>query len=164
MENFRRPYAAVSIQDFWRRWHISLTAWFTDYVYIPLGGRRRGVTRQCVNIMAVFLLSGLWHGADWTFVVWGGIHGLYQVCGVLSRLGTGWGIDAQRFAALRQHLPFVLSVLVCLYFLERLPREKPRGESGAKTMTVLALLLAIGLGWWIGLAGGGGNAFIYFQF
>ena len=76
-ENFRRPYAAASIRDFWRRWHISLTGWFTDYLYIPLGGSRRGRFRQCVNILVVFLVSGLWHGANLTFVVWGGLHGLF---------------------------------------------------------------------------------------
>ena len=78
-DNFRRPYAASSIRDFWRRWHISLTGWFTDYLYIPLGGSRRGLGRQCVNIVVVFLVSGLWHGADLTFVVWGALHGLYLV-------------------------------------------------------------------------------------
>ena len=83
MENFRTPYAARTIRDFWRRWHISLTSWFTDYVYIPLGGSRRGLPRRIFSIMTVFLLSGLWHGADWSFVVWGGIHGLYQVGSVL---------------------------------------------------------------------------------
>ncbi len=79
MENFHRPYAAGSIRDFWRRWHISLTGWFTDYVYKPLGGSRRGLPRRCLNTMAVFLLSGLWHGASWTFVLWGLVHGLYMV-------------------------------------------------------------------------------------
>ena len=69
MENFRHPYRAVSIQDFWRRWHISLTRWFTDYVYIPLGGNRKGFVKQCRNILIVFLLSGFWHGASWNFVV-----------------------------------------------------------------------------------------------
>ena len=83
MENFRRPYAARTVRDFWRWWHISLTSWFTDYVYIPLGGSRRGRPRQAVNILIVFLLSGLWHGAGWTFVVWGLIHGLYQAGGAL---------------------------------------------------------------------------------
>jgi D-alanyl-lipoteichoic acid acyltransferase DltB (MBOAT superfamily) len=83
MENFRTPYRALSVRDFWRRWHISLTSWFTDYVYIPLGGNRRGLPRQILHIMLVFLLSGLWHGADWSFVVWGGIHGLYQIGGIL---------------------------------------------------------------------------------
>lgn len=79
MENFRRPYAAGTVREFWRRWHISLTSWLTDYVYKPLGGSRRGMFRQCLNTMAVFLLSGLWHGASWTFVLWGLLHGLYMV-------------------------------------------------------------------------------------
>ena len=76
-ENFRRPYDAVTVRDFWRRWHISLTRWFTDYLYIPLGGSRKGLVRRCVNILIVFLVSGLWHGADVTFLIWGGLHGLY---------------------------------------------------------------------------------------
>ena len=96
-ENFRQPYAASSIRDFWRRWHISLTRWFTDYLYIPLGGSRRGLFRQCVNILVVFLVSGLWHGANLTFVVWGGLHGLFLTAETLllgrrqlkSSLGRG---------------------------------------------------------------------------
>lgn len=83
-DNFNRPYTAVSIKDFWRRWHISLTAWFTDYVYIPLGGNRCPLWRWMINVMAVFLLSGLWHGAALTFIVWGGIHGFYQIIGNLK--------------------------------------------------------------------------------
>lgn len=79
MRNFDRPYAAVTVRQFWQRWHISLTKWFTDYVYIPLGGSRRGLARTCLNTMIVFLLSGLWHGANWTFVVWGALHGAYLV-------------------------------------------------------------------------------------
>ena len=78
-QNFRRPYLACSPREFWRRWHISLTRWFTDYIYIPLGGNRKGTVRRCLNIMIVFLLSGLWHGANLTFVVWGGLHGLMLV-------------------------------------------------------------------------------------
>ena len=74
-ENFRLPYSAGSLREFWRRWHISLTSWLTDYIYIPLGGSRRGIARQLVNIMIVFAVSGLWHGADWTFVIWGLMHG-----------------------------------------------------------------------------------------
>ena len=76
-DNFRQPYLATGIQDFWRRWHISLTSWFTEYLYFPLGGSRKGTFRRYVNIMIVFLVSGLWHGAAWTFVLWGGIHGLF---------------------------------------------------------------------------------------
>lgn len=85
MDNFRSPYLADSISDFWRRWHISLSSWFRDYVYIPLGGNRKGKIRKYLNIMIVFLLSGLWHGAGWTFVLWGGLHGLYQVVGALLK-------------------------------------------------------------------------------
>ncbi len=81
IENFRQPFFAVSVRDFWRRWHISLSTWFRDYVYIPLGGSRRGRVRKALNTLAVFLLSGLWHGAQWHFVAWGFLHGVYQVAG-----------------------------------------------------------------------------------
>ncbi len=79
MENFRQPYFAHSIADFWRRWHISLSTWFSDYVYIPMGGNRVKLSRWVFNIFVVFLVSGLWHGANWTFVFWGGLHGLYLI-------------------------------------------------------------------------------------
>jgi alginate O-acetyltransferase complex protein AlgI len=75
MENFDRPYAARSFREFWRRWHISLSTWFRDYVYFPLGGNRRGAARERANILATMLLSGLWHGAGWNFLLWGAIHG-----------------------------------------------------------------------------------------
>lgn len=75
--NFDSPYRATSIIDFWRRWHITLGRWLRDYVYIPLGGNRRGRTRRYANLMATMLLGGLWHGAGWTFIVWGGLHGTY---------------------------------------------------------------------------------------
>lgn len=77
MDNFRQPYLALSIRDFWRRWHISLTSWFTDYLYIPLGGSKKGFFRKIINTMIVFGVSGLWHGASWHFVVWGVLHGIY---------------------------------------------------------------------------------------
>lgn len=77
MINFRQPYWARSISEFWQRWHISLTTWFRDYVYIPLGGNRVGVERWAVNVFIVFMLSGLWHGANWTFILWGFLHSLY---------------------------------------------------------------------------------------
>lgn len=79
MTNFNRPYLATSVATFWKRWHISLSTWFRDYVYIPLGGSRAGRARHYFNLMAVFLLSGLWHGANWTFVIWGGLNGLYLI-------------------------------------------------------------------------------------
>lgn len=78
-ENFKSPYFSSSVKEFWSKWHISLSTWFRDYVYIPLGGSRVGRIRQYLNLMATFLVSGLWHGASWTFVVWGGIHGAAQV-------------------------------------------------------------------------------------
>jgi alginate O-acetyltransferase complex protein AlgI len=80
MRNFDTPYFAQSIPDFWRRWHISLTTWFREYVYISLGGNRAGQARQALNIVIVFLLSGLWHGANWTFIVWGALHGFFYLC------------------------------------------------------------------------------------
>jgi D-alanyl-lipoteichoic acid acyltransferase DltB (MBOAT superfamily) len=85
MENFRRPFASRSVSELWTRWHISLSTWFRDYVYIPLGGNRVGRGRFAFNIMVTFLLSGLWHGANWTFVVWGGLNGLFIVVGNSTR-------------------------------------------------------------------------------
>ena len=84
MENFKRPYFARNISDFWRRWHISLSTWFRDYVYIPLGGNRVGPLRWHVNLMIVFVVSGLWHGANWTFIVWGALHGAYLIGAILT--------------------------------------------------------------------------------
>jgi alginate O-acetyltransferase complex protein AlgI len=75
--NFRAPYAAIGFSDFWRRWHISLSTWLRDYLYIPLGGNRKGEARTYANLMTTMLLGGLWHGANWTFVAWGGLHGVY---------------------------------------------------------------------------------------
>lgn len=85
MTNFKSPYFATSIKDFWGRWHISLSTWFRDYVYIPLGGNRKGKIRTYVNLVITFLASGLWHGANWTYVIWGGLHGFYQVVGRLRQ-------------------------------------------------------------------------------
>jgi D-alanyl-lipoteichoic acid acyltransferase DltB (MBOAT superfamily) len=80
-QNFDRPYSARSIQEFWRKWHMTLSRWLRDYLYIPLGGNRRGKVRTYVNLMITMLLGGLWHGAAWHFVVWGGLHGLYLAVG-----------------------------------------------------------------------------------
>ena len=76
MRNFDKPYISTSLAEFWRRWHISLSTWFRDYVYIPLGGNRRSATRNTINSLAVFTLSGIWHGASWNFIIWGTLHGL----------------------------------------------------------------------------------------
>ncbi|MBR0149299.1 MAG: MBOAT family protein [Lachnospiraceae bacterium] len=79
MENFNAPYMSRSVTEFWHRWHISLSQWFRDYLYIPLGGNRKGTLRKYINVMIVFLVSGLWHGASWNFVIWGGLNGIFQV-------------------------------------------------------------------------------------
>lgn len=88
MENFRQPYYSKSIREFWQRWHISLSTWFRDYVYIPLGGNRVVVWRWYYNLFITFLLSGLWHGANWTFVFWGALHGIYLILGILLNKST----------------------------------------------------------------------------
>jgi len=85
MVNFKQPYLARNITEFWRRWHISLSTWLRDYVYIPLGGNRGGARRTYINLMLTMLIGGLWHGASWTFVVWGGLHGTYLIVHRLAR-------------------------------------------------------------------------------
>jgi alginate O-acetyltransferase complex protein AlgI len=87
--NFNYPYAAIGFSDFWRRWHISLSTWLRDYLYIPLGGNRKGPVRTNINLMLTMLLGGLWHGASWTFVVWGGLHGTYLA--VERKCKSLWG-------------------------------------------------------------------------
>jgi alginate O-acetyltransferase complex protein AlgI len=87
-ENFARPYSATSVTDFWRRWHMSLSRWFRDYVYIPLGGNRAGRARTYVNLLSVFVLTGFWHGAAWTFLIWGLFHGALLVVERLTGIGT----------------------------------------------------------------------------
>ncbi len=84
MKNFDHPYTATTIKEFWSRWHISLSGWFKDYLYIPLGGSRCSKPRHLMNLFIVFLVSGLWHGAAWTYVIWGAIHGIYQIIGNLT--------------------------------------------------------------------------------
>ena len=100
INNFRRPYLAVSITDFWRRWHISLTRWLTQQVYIPLGGSRCSKARTYWNIFVTFLVSGIWHGANWTFIVWGIMHGIFQIVekalGWQKYEGHNWAVKAVR--------------------------------------------------------------------
>lgn len=109
LENFNYPYAARSMTDFWRRWHISLSTWFRDYLYIPLGGNRGSPLRTGVNLLAVFLLCGFWHGANWTFIVWGLYHGLFLIA---ERLGRGRKSGGTVWSRTFGHAFFVLAMLV----------------------------------------------------
>ncbi|WP_020604327.1 MBOAT family O-acyltransferase [Spirosoma spitsbergense] len=102
-ENFNYPYSARSIQDFWRRWHISLSTWFRDYVYIPLGGNRVGRVRTYVNLFIVFFVTGLWHGASWSFIVWGLYHGAFlalERAGLSKWLGRVWPLFSHLYTLL----------------------------------------------------------------
>jgi alginate O-acetyltransferase complex protein AlgI len=108
IENFNFPYIAQSLRDFWRRWHISLSTWFRDYVYIPLGGNRVSAARNHFNLVVVFFLCGLWHGASWTFVAWGLCHGIFLV---LER--TAWGAVLEKFPRPLRHVYALFVVIMC---------------------------------------------------
>ncbi len=104
MKNFDTPYFSLSVGEFWRRWHISLSSWFRDYLYIPLGGNRKGKLRKYFNLMVVFFCSGLWHGASWSYVVWGCLNGFYQVIGdvtkpVRNKLSQALNLDKDVFSS-----------------------------------------------------------------
>ena len=124
--NFRSPYQATSIVDFWRRWHVTLTSFFREYVYIPLGGNRKGLAKQAVFILFVFALTGLWHGAGWTFVAWGCIHGVLVLVNhiwtrsVRPQLPAWPGEIAPRVARISSRLVTLLAV-VCLWVVFRAP-------------------------------------------
>jgi alginate O-acetyltransferase complex protein AlgI len=107
-ENFKRPYSAVNVTDFWRRWHITLSQWFRDYLYIPLGGNRRGIMRTCFNMAVVCILCGFWHGANWTFLIWGIYHALFLI---LERVTGARSIPPGKFRALRRTITlFIIAV------------------------------------------------------
>jgi alginate O-acetyltransferase complex protein AlgI len=115
-DNFRFPYAAIGFTDFWRRWHITLSAWLRDYLYIPLGGNRHGNARTYFSLMATMLIGGLWHGASWTFVVWGGLHGLYLLVErLLGKLFSGYRPGRAAAAGLGL-LTFVLVNIAWVFF------------------------------------------------
>jgi len=123
MLNFNRPYRATSISDFWSRWHISLSTWFRDYLYIPLGGNRNGTINWYRNLIIVFLLSGLWHGANWTFIIWGGLHAFFIIFGIATvrfRENIGNSILRNRFKLgrnlLNQFITFILVTLAWIFF------------------------------------------------
>jgi D-alanyl-lipoteichoic acid acyltransferase DltB (MBOAT superfamily) len=107
--NFNAPYTATDPQDFWQRWHISLSSWLRDYLYIPLGGSRGGTSRTYVNLVITMLLGGLWHGASWTFVMWGGLQGAYLV---VHRLWAGWSLPAVQRVRAAPWWPWASRVLM----------------------------------------------------
>lgn len=121
--NFRQPYFSKSIKEFWRRWHITLGAWFRDYLYIPLGGNRKGKIRNYINIMIVFLCSGLWHGASINFVIWGGLHGVYQIIGNIlkplkAKIIDKWNISINVFSYkfIQALITFILVNFAWIFF------------------------------------------------
>lgn len=120
MVNFRQPYLAQSLQDFWRRWHISLSSWLRDYLYIPLGGNRHGRLRTYVNLLLTMLLGGLWHGANWTFVIWGGLHGIGLA---VERLLSGKGdiADSTSLAGRCTRRAIVFTVVCVAWIFFRSP-------------------------------------------
>ncbi|MCD8362741.1 MAG: MBOAT family protein [Lachnospiraceae bacterium] len=145
MENFDAPYLSCSVAEFWRKWHISLTSWFRDYLYIPLGGSRRGKARKYRNKMIVFLISGLWHGAQSTYVVWGMLNGLYQVAGELTepirtRLIDACGLHRESFAhrLLRCGITFVLVDFSWIFF---------RASTVRRALAIVRSILTAGNPW-----------------
>lgn len=137
-ENFNHPYTARSLRDFWRRWHISLSTWFRDYLYLPLGGNRLGTARTCANLFLVFTLCGLWHGASWNFLLWGWLHGAFLVA---ERAGLARMLE--RLPRLLQHV-YTLAVVLAGWVLFR--AETP----------------AAALDYFRALAGGGGELPVQF--
>jgi alginate O-acetyltransferase complex protein AlgI len=119
IENFNYPYISKSVQEFWRRWHISLSSWFRDYLYIPLGGNRKGKVRTYINLLIVFACTGFWHGAAWNFLAWGMFHGLFQI---IERLGLKKVLAAdfkslENKPKLAKALRIVMSVVGHIYTL-----------------------------------------------
>ena len=117
MDNFRSPYMSASVSEFWTRWHISLSTWFRDYLYIPLGGNRVVKWRWYYNLYITFVISGFWHGANWTFIVWGALHGTYLVVGLMlsewfkrkfNMIESGW---------MRPLKVFFTFILVCFAWI-----------------------------------------------
>ena len=129
MTNFRQPYFSKSIKDFWRRWHISLSTWLRDYVYIPLGGSRCSRLKKYRNLLITFLLSGLWHGANWTYVIWGGIHGCYQIIGdillpIRGKVMNVLHIDKESFSHRLFQMIFTFGLVDMAWIFFRAPSIK----------------------------------------
>jgi alginate O-acetyltransferase complex protein AlgI len=144
MENFRQPYLSASITEFWQRWHISLSSWLRDYLYIPLGGNRRGLARTCVNLLAVMLIGGLWHGAAFTFVLWGAWHGVLLLIERLRR-------DAPRAGTLPRPIAIALTMLLVVigWVLFRAPSTAGAASMFAGMIGLRGLGLSPALQWQI---------------
>lgn len=125
MDNFQAPYLSKSITEFWRRWHISLSTWFKDYLYIPLGGNRRGSLRKHFNVLVVFLVSGLWHGANWTFVLWGLIHGFFNILEDSLKTFTKKFRNNFIYRNLRRLITFIIAIISFVIF-----RSNNIGQAG----------------------------------
>ena len=118
MTNFRRPYFSSSISEFWTRWHISLSTWFKDYLYVPLGGNRVSIPRWYFNLMIVFLISGLWHGANWTFIIWGALNGFYLVFASMTRKlreRISRIMGAQKFPTAHRFFQIMITFILCCF-------------------------------------------------
>lgn len=136
-DNFRFPYAAVGFSDFWRRWHISLSSWLRDYLYISLGGNRKGGVRTYINLIVTMLLGGLWHGASWMFVIWGGLHGLYLI---LERLVKHWDF-AQHSIWSNPFVRFCLSLLT--FFLVCITWVFFRAKEFSRALAITLSMLGV---------------------
>ncbi len=142
MINFRQPYFSASIPEFWHRWHISLSTWFRDYLYLPLGGNRVSTARWCLNILVVFTLSGLWHGANWTYVFWGILHGIYYLAGratLSARNAIAEILGADRMPRLRR-----FGQTICTFSLVTVAWVFFRARSVTDALYVLAHFNPIG--------------------
>ena len=117
VNNFKRPYFATSVSEFWKRWHISLTRWLTQQIYIPLGGSRCSKVRTYWNILVTFLVSGIWHGANWTFIVWGGIHGVFQIV----EKALGWNKKESKGFVKALRIVFTFSIVTVAWVIFRSP-------------------------------------------
>ncbi len=139
-ENFRAPYLSTSVKGFWKKWHISLTGWFREYLYFPLGGSRKGKLRTLVNVLIVYAVSGLWHGAAWTFVIWGLLNGLYQVAESLAESALN-RLKGPVWAVIRGVIAFGLITVAWVFF---------RADSFDQAMYIIKhtiLILRDGFGW-----------------
>ena len=150
INNFKRPYFAASVTEFWKRWHISLTRWLTQQVYIPLGGNRCGKFRTYRNILITFLVSGIWHGANWTFIAWGGVHGVLQII----EKASGWNKRESKGLGKALRIVFTFTIITLAWVVFRSPSIgdavgligryfTPNGKFIADIQTLFYIILAI---------------------